>query len=926
MKFDNDSYLQALSSLDKEQDDFILQSDAEEEDTDLEQEVCQKKELSRIIGADSNKKLTSCVLIDNIDGKIQTCGAKNCNKRLRELTGLWQVNNEVINQVDNDLSRLGVCMSHFNFDQKMHNKKSKSNKSTKESHIQYRQCLFCHHNHYYFTRGPSCEQHSWNILDRVILTPCIGQINCKVLKECGDICEMASENAHRPRFICATCFTQNGGHLYIKPGKGKKAVDCDEQHIADTSEQLETIGKWLITMGKYGENKIQSLILSTVAPLIFQILKDIKSSPTFTLKSTVETSDLSIPSLLHLRIAFQLKKINSDSILLEELDEQYCKNLGEIFANKLWKSRKELDASRELLRNPPTLNDYVNAFPTWLKGFFYSLLNVIYKKKMIIASKKQCQRNKQIKPSDSTRITKIVSLFLSILISIAFPSIQVWFSQVVTSLTRKPKLATDLTELLAVLKIISHSNDHERVLEKKRMNQVNPTERLKQDPNIWKLAVIDNIDFKQKTFTYGNIFDVTRETSHTTLRMAFQTELPNPINETKDDENELVTNQVFGMNDEAHQILDCFDKIFDECLAFYYSNGELQYMMDFDASTIHDKILEKLAHGCFGHSSHVVILEAGGIPNNNEGIYQSAKMYKSDFSLDSDNYLDIVADESIYRRLTNLRQEWPNLRPILGQWHTNKDMASALITIFSSYGIFDLCVAIGVKFLDKFESVIDYRSTVKTIELIWVAVGIALRIYLKSKNLHKNNILDENFEEYQVLKVWYLFYHWAGLFLAHKAGIRIGNFNIQRYTLSAFAPLIPSAGKSNYAQSIAHFIGILERYPKLEEKLQLVSSFKISEEKRGHFLAFDEALETFGVKFVKQNITGNVIDSENLKLQVKAAQTEYERIEVLLNEYLNNITISNYNRSVDARKDSTWNLVNKLLEAFNVCIIISFFI
>ena len=126
-----------------------------------------------------------------------------------------------------------------------------------------------------------------------------------------------------------------------------------------------------------------------------------------------------------------------------------------------------------------------------------------------------------------------------------------------------------------VLKIISHSNDHECVLEKKRMNQVNPTERLKQDPNIWNLAVIDNIDFKQKTFTYGNIFDVIWETSHTTLWMAFQTELPNPINETKDDENELVTNQVFGMNDEAHQILDCFDKIFDECLAFYYSNGEL---------------------------------------------------------------------------------------------------------------------------------------------------------------------------------------------------------------------------------------------------------------------------------------------------------------------------------------------------------------
>ena len=143
--------------------------------------------------------------------------------------------------------------------------------------------------------------------------------------------------------------------------------------------------------------------------------------------------------------------------------------------------------------------------------------------------------------------------------------------------------------------------------------------------------------------------------------------------------------------------------------------------------------------------------------------------------------------------------------------------------------------------------------------------------------------------------------------------------------MATFASFFLLAGKSNYVQSIAHFFGILEKYSKLEERLQLVSSFKISEEKRGHFLAFDKALETFGVKFVKQNITGNVIDSENLKLQVKAAQTEYERIEVLLNEYLNNITASNYNRTVNARKDDMWNLVNKLLEAFDACIIISLY-
>src|SRR4051812_13424844 len=107
--------------------------------------------------------------------------------------------------------------------------------------------------------------------------------------ECGDICEVASENAYRPRFICAKCFTQNGGHLYIKPGKGKKSASCDEQHATDISEQLEMIGKWLITIGKFGENKLQRLILSTIAPSIFQILKNTNSFPISTSTSTIET-------------------------------------------------------------------------------------------------------------------------------------------------------------------------------------------------------------------------------------------------------------------------------------------------------------------------------------------------------------------------------------------------------------------------------------------------------------------------------------------------------------------------------------------------------------------------------------------------------------------------------------------------------------
>ena len=45
-------------------------------------------------------------------------------------------------------------------------------------------------------------------------------------------------------------------------------------------------------------------------------------------------------------------------------------------------------------------------------------------------------------------------------------------------------------------------------------------------------------------------------------------------------------------------------------------------------------------------------------------------------------------------------------------------MMSALITLFSSYGIYDLATALGVKFLDKLVAVIDYQSTRRVLELI----------------------------------------------------------------------------------------------------------------------------------------------------------------------------------------------------------------
>ena len=67
--------------------------------------------------------------------------------------------------------------------------------------------------------------------------------------------------------------------------------------------------------------------------------------------------------------------------------------------------------------------------------------------------------------------------------------------------------------------LLRHTDRHERKLANARMEKANPTKRLIQEKNIWNLAIIDNIDFKEKSFKFGNIYDVIRRTSVSFLRL-----------------------------------------------------------------------------------------------------------------------------------------------------------------------------------------------------------------------------------------------------------------------------------------------------------------------------------------------------------------------------------------------------------------------
>ena len=239
-------------------------------------------------------------------------------------------------------------------------------------------------------------------------------------------------------------------------------------------------------------------------------------------------------------------------------------------------------------------------------------------------------------------------------------------------------------------------------------------------------------------------------------------------------------------------------------------------------------------------------------------------------------------------------------------------MCNVLLTIFSSYGIYNLAVTLGVKFLDKLESVVDYRSTCRVLDLIWVAIACAIQIYITKKQIEFSQIEEENND---LLKVWYCFYKWCGWWKAHRGGIRTGNTTVQLKCLAAFAPLFPAGGKLNYTRSTVHFLSLLAKYPRLKKLLHYAGSVNLTKE--SHYYAFDEALETFGVKFIKQNITGNVINEENLKRQIKAAQSERERIDLLFSEFIDDNVMSCSKHSVDNRYIALWNLIRTLVEAFD---------
>jgi len=147
-----------------------------DESTEVEDEV----EIPQI----NSSNLTPCALIDTINGSIQRCGETKDLRGLAQLIGTWQIDSNAVCEAGSNLENLGVCFSHFAFDQnRLHKKNAKKEQNIELSFLHRRRCLFCGLNINFFSHGKFCYEHSVFLGNKNLLAPCIGYKHYKLMNQ-----------------------------------------------------------------------------------------------------------------------------------------------------------------------------------------------------------------------------------------------------------------------------------------------------------------------------------------------------------------------------------------------------------------------------------------------------------------------------------------------------------------------------------------------------------------------------------------------------------------------------------------------------------------------------------------------------------------------------------------------------------------------
>ncbi|CAH1770268.1 3719_t:CDS:2, partial [Entrophospora sp. SA101] len=287
------------------------------------------------------------------------------------LSGTWEVDVSVGNNSDYNLYKYGVCTSHFNFDiSKLHN-------STKKRSI---------------SESNNCIQHSWSIVGRNVQVPCLGLKSCPAFTEIHNIASNTS-NEQRVCNICTECFVACGGHLHIRDGSGNKSRLCTENgmHKDDAALTLDLFANWISKVANSGNEDEKRRLIWHLIPLLE------------TTKIPENNISTMIPNPLLIKTAMKLNNLDPN-LPTEQSDlkvEDY-KKYGEELGISIWNSRKALKQNLYILENPTNLDEYCDAFPKTLTGFFDGLVSSIKQKRHKITERKRKQNGKLPKDFDTS--------------------------------------------------------------------------------------------------------------------------------------------------------------------------------------------------------------------------------------------------------------------------------------------------------------------------------------------------------------------------------------------------------------------------------------------------------------------------------------------------------------------------------------------
>ncbi|CAG8534244.1 17592_t:CDS:1, partial [Cetraspora pellucida] len=112
--------------------------------------ICHENELTLEFNSGGVKQLNeTCIIVDDLNGTLQRC-PHPAEKPLKQLGGIWELDFDMVDEIvmkskGDGLNTLGVCKSHFNYDNKQLHECQKTEVSIDKAVIHRKRCLFCGH-------------------------------------------------------------------------------------------------------------------------------------------------------------------------------------------------------------------------------------------------------------------------------------------------------------------------------------------------------------------------------------------------------------------------------------------------------------------------------------------------------------------------------------------------------------------------------------------------------------------------------------------------------------------------------------------------------------------------------------------------------------------------------------------------------------